>query len=49
MSLLEHQSLICGLLQIDQLLSLLVDEMTQSEKTGQPPPLTIVFVERKVR
>ncbi|CAM6125535.1 unnamed protein product [Calypogeia fissa] len=34
---------------IDQLLSLLVDEMTQSEKSGQPPPLTIVFVERKAR
>ncbi|KAJ7547940.1 hypothetical protein O6H91_08G110700 [Diphasiastrum complanatum] len=34
---------------IDHLLALLVDESAQSEKAGQPLPLTIVFVERKAR
>eukprot|EP01018_Ginkgo_biloba_P004560 Gb_40721 [translate_table: standard] len=33
----------------DRLLALLVEESSQAEKTGQPLPLTIVFVERKTR
>ncbi|KAG0605379.1 hypothetical protein M758_9G054100 [Ceratodon purpureus] len=34
---------------IDSLLALLVDEHSQSLDSNQPPPLTIVFVERKAR
>lgn len=34
--------------QIDRLLSMLVEEASRAENTGQPFPLTIVFVERKV-
>ncbi|ERN04183.1 DEAD-box ATP-dependent RNA helicase 20 [Amborella trichopoda] len=34
---------------IDRLLALLVEEASQAEKSGQPLPLTIVFVERKTR
>ncbi|KAM7501702.1 hypothetical protein LguiB_000606 [Lonicera macranthoides] len=34
---------------IDRLLSLLVEEAAQAERSGHPFPLTIVFVERKVR
>ncbi|XP_042476556.1 ATP-dependent RNA helicase DBP2-like isoform X2 [Macadamia integrifolia] len=34
---------------IDRLLALLVDEASQAERTGHPQPLTIVFVERKMR
>jgi ATP-dependent RNA helicase DDX5/DBP2 len=34
---------------IDRLLSLLVEESTQAERSGHPIPLTIVFVERKTR
>jgi len=34
---------------IDQLLTLLVGESTQAERSGHPFPLTIVFVERKTR
>uniref|UniRef100_A0A0C9RXP6 RNA helicase n=1 Tax=Wollemia nobilis TaxID=56998 RepID=A0A0C9RXP6_9CONI len=34
---------------IDRLLALLVEESSQAEKSGQPQPLTIVFVERKTR
>lgn len=33
----------------DRLLALLVEESSQAEKSGQPLPLTIVFVERKTR
>ncbi|KAH7837214.1 hypothetical protein Vadar_011133 [Vaccinium darrowii] len=36
-------------LQIDRLLTLLVGESTQAERSGHPFPLTIVFVERKTR
>ncbi|CAN6469447.1 unnamed protein product [Victoria cruziana] len=34
---------------IDRLLSMLVEEASRAENTGQPFPLTIVFVERKAR
>ncbi|EFJ32009.1 hypothetical protein SELMODRAFT_75384 [Selaginella moellendorffii] len=34
---------------IDYLLAMLVESSNQSERAGQPPPLTIVFVERKAR
>ncbi|KAI8016533.1 ATP-dependent RNA helicase DBP2 [Camellia lanceoleosa] len=34
---------------LDQLLTLLVEESTQAERSGHPLPLTIVFVERKTR
>ncbi|KAG5567102.1 hypothetical protein RHGRI_002612 [Rhododendron griersonianum] len=34
---------------MDQLLTLLVQESTQAERSGHPFPLTIVFVERKTR
>ncbi|KAM7496348.1 hypothetical protein LguiA_020762 [Lonicera macranthoides] len=34
---------------IDRLLSLLVEEAAQAERSGHPFPLTIVFVERKTR
>ncbi|XP_057474919.1 DEAD-box ATP-dependent RNA helicase 20-like [Actinidia eriantha] len=34
---------------IDRLLTLLVEESTQAERSGHPFPLTIVFVERKTR
>ncbi|XP_058075376.1 ATP-dependent RNA helicase DBP2-like isoform X2 [Magnolia sinica] len=34
---------------IDRLLALLVEESCQSERSGHPLPLTIVFVERKTR
>ncbi|KAH7840078.1 hypothetical protein Vadar_012354 [Vaccinium darrowii] len=34
---------------IDRLLTLLVGESTQAERSGHPFPLTIVFVERKTR
>ncbi|KAB1225665.1 ATP-dependent RNA helicase DBP2 [Morella rubra] len=34
---------------IDRLLALLVEEASQSERSGHPFPLTIVFVERKMR
>ncbi|KAK4370265.1 hypothetical protein RND71_009740 [Anisodus tanguticus] len=34
---------------IDRLLDLLVEEAAQAERSGHPFPLTIVFVERKVR
>ncbi|CAH9121114.1 unnamed protein product [Cuscuta epithymum] len=34
---------------IDRLLDLLVEESAQSEKSGHPFPLTIVFVERKTK
>ncbi|GFZ13402.1 P-loop containing nucleoside triphosphate hydrolases superfamily protein [Actinidia rufa] len=37
------------LAQIDRLLTLLVEESTQAERSGHPFPLTIVFVERKTR
>lgn len=37
-----------NILQIDQLLSLLVEESALAEKLGHQFPLTIVFVERKV-
>lgn len=37
-----------NMLQIDRLLALLVEEASQSERSGHPFPLTIVFVERKV-
>lgn len=33
----------------DRLMALLVEESSQAEKSGQPLPLTIVFVERKTR
>ncbi|KAI3930239.1 hypothetical protein MKW92_048943 [Papaver armeniacum] len=34
---------------VDQLLSLLVEEAAQADRSGHPLPLTIVFVERKTR
>ncbi|KAF6143032.1 hypothetical protein GIB67_041100 [Kingdonia uniflora] len=34
---------------IDRLLSLLVEDSAQAERSGHPFPLTIVFVERKIR
>eukprot|EP00249_Psilotum_nudum_P014431 c24818_g1_i1 orf=232-2025(+) len=34
---------------VDLLLALLVKESSQAERAGQPPPLTIVFVERQIR
>lgn len=37
-----------NVMQIDRLLSLLVEEAAQAERSGHPFPLTIVFVERKV-
>ncbi|KAH7863118.1 hypothetical protein Vadar_013535 [Vaccinium darrowii] len=36
-------------MEIDRLLTLLVGESTQAERSGHPFPLTIVFVERKTR
>lgn len=35
-------------MQLDQLLSLIVEQTAQAEKSGYPLPLAIVFVERKV-
>lgn len=36
-------------IQVDRLLALLVEEAAQADRSGHPHPLTIVFVERKVR
>lgn len=40
---------VCESDKIDRLLALLVEEASQSERSGHPFPLTIVFVERKTR